>query len=147
VKFTFPLPVPVAPDVTVSQESTAAAVHAQVDVVVTAICVPAPPLALAFWLVGLIEKEQPDPWLTANGCPAIVTVPLRGGPVLAAAVRFTVPFPLPLAPLVTVIQVVEVAFVVHAQPVGVVTAMGPLAPPATGNANDVGLRDAVQPPA
>ena len=34
----------------------------------------------------------------------MVTVPVRSPPVLAATIRPTVPLPLPLAPLVTVIQ-------------------------------------------
>ena len=37
-----------------------------------------------------------------NGCPAIVTVPERAGPVFAAMLIPTVPLPVPVAPLATV---------------------------------------------
>jgi hypothetical protein len=49
---------------------------------------------------------------------------------LAAALKATVPFPLPLAPLVTVSQEVSLLTPVHAHPVGAVTAVEPFAPPA-----------------
>jgi hypothetical protein len=42
--------------------------------------------------------------VTVKVWPAIATVPERAAPVLAAIVRFTEPFPLPAAPLVTVIH-------------------------------------------
>ena len=52
----------------------------------------------------------------------MVAVPVRGvATVLAATVRATVPLPLPLAPLVTVIHDAVLA-AVQAQPVGLVTA-------------------------
>jgi hypothetical protein len=41
---------------------------------------------------------------TVNVEPAIVSVPIRAPPVLAATVNETLPLPVPLAPLVTVIQ-------------------------------------------
>jgi hypothetical protein len=40
--------------------------------------------------------------VTVKICPAIVIVPFRPGPVVAAAVNCTSPFPLPLAPEVIV---------------------------------------------
>ena len=43
--------------------------------------------------------------MTVTVWPAMVRVPVRAAPVLAATVKFTVPLPLPEAPLVTVIQV------------------------------------------
>ena len=56
-------------------------------------------------------------WLTVYVWPAMVAVPVRGVvTVLAATVRATVPLPLPLAPLVTVIHDAVLA-AVHAQPV------------------------------
>lgn len=45
---------------------------------------------------------QPSPWVTVKICPAIVIVPFRAGPVVAAAVNWTSPLPLPLAPDVIV---------------------------------------------
>ena len=60
-------------------------------------------------------------WVTVNVWPAMVSVPVRAAPVLAATLNATVPGPLPLAPLVTVIQVVLLT-PVHAHPVAAVTA-------------------------
>jgi hypothetical protein len=73
--------------------------------------------------------EQPLAWLTVNGCPAIVSVPVRAGPESAAAVNVTVPFPLPLAPAVIVSQLSAVA-AVQVHPAAVVTVTGVPAPPA-----------------
>ena len=62
-------------------------------------------------------------WFTENVCPPIVSVPLRGVPLgFAVALNATVPFPLPLAPLVSVSQDVLLLTPVHAHPVGAVTA-------------------------
>ncbi len=68
-------------------------------------------------------------WLTVNETPPIVTVPLRvWGVEFAAALNATVPFPLPLAPLVTVIH--EALLVaVHAHPAPAVTVVDPVPPP------------------
>ena len=49
---------------------------------------------------------------------------------LAATLNATVPLPLPLAPLVTVIQLVLLLTAVHAHPAGAVTAVDPVPPPA-----------------
>ena len=51
----------------------------------------------------------------------MVRVALRSGPVLAAAEKATVPFPLPEVPEVTVSHD-ALLLAVHAQPVGTVTA-------------------------
>jgi hypothetical protein len=61
--------------------------------------------------------------------------------VFAATVNPTVPFPVPLAPLVIVIHVAVVA-AVHAHPDGVVTATLVAGPPAAPTVCDVGLSDA-----
>jgi hypothetical protein len=69
--------------------------------------------------------------VTENVCPPIVIVPVRALVfALAAALNATVPFPLPLAPLVTVSQPVLLLTPVHAQPVGEVTLVDPVPPPA-----------------
>ncbi len=52
--------------------------------------------------------------------PAIVAVPDRPGPLVAATATFTVPLPLPLPPDAIVIQDAELD-VVHAQPLPAVT--------------------------
>ena len=71
-------------------------------------------------------------WFTVNVWPAIVIVPVRvlvfG---LAVALKATVPAPVPLAPLVTVSQDVALLTPVHAHPVGAVTVVDPVPPPAT----------------
>ena len=66
-------------------------------------------------------------WLTVNVSPAMVSVPLRAPPVLAATLNPTDPLPLPLAPDVMLIQEALVA-AVHAHPLLVVTATGAPAP-------------------
>lgn len=59
---------------------------------------------------------------------AIVIVPLRDAPVLAATVNATDPLPEPLAPEVTEIHDALLA-AVHTQPVAAVTVTGAPAPP------------------
>jgi hypothetical protein len=62
----------------------------------------------------------------------MVSVPVRGLMLaLAAALNATEPFPLPLAPLVTVSQDVALLTPVHAHPASVVTVVEPVPPPAT----------------
>ena len=62
----------------------------------------------------------------------MVSVPLRCVPLgFAVALNATEPFPLPLAPLVTVSHDVLLLTPVHAQPVGAVTLVDPVAAPAT----------------
>ena len=71
-------------------------------------------------------------WFTENVWPPIVSVPVRGVPLgFAVALKATVPSPVPLAPLVTVSHGVLLLTPVHAQPVGAVTAVDPVPPPAT----------------
>ena len=71
-------------------------------------------------------------WLTVNACPAMVIVPVRAAPVeFAATLKATVPFPLPLAPLVTVTQLTPL-IAVQEQPLPVaVTAIEPEPPAAS----------------
>jgi hypothetical protein len=69
--------------------------------------------------------------LTVNVRPAIVTVPERPGPLVAAIVRFTVPLPEPLPPDETVIHE-TLLFAVHAQPAPAVTVTA-LLPPDAGS--------------
>jgi hypothetical protein len=117
---TVPFPLPLAPDVIVSQFTLLAAVHAQPAAAVTA-TLPVPPAAGTLALVGAMLKEQPVPWLTVNVWPAIATVPERAVALLAATVSFTVPFPLPLAPDAMVIQL-TLLVAVQPQPPPAVTA-------------------------
>ena len=69
--------------------------------------------------------------VTVKVLPEIVSVPVRDVPaVLAAIVNVTVPPPDPVAPAVTVIHVALLT-AVHAHPVGAVTVVLPVPPPAT----------------
>ena len=78
--------------------------------------------------------------------PAIVIVPVRAAPVLAAAVKATVPLPLPLAPAVIVIHCAA-EFAVHPQPGGDVTPIGVPAPPVAPTVWLAGVIDDVHEPA
>jgi hypothetical protein len=123
VMLTVPLPVPEPPDVTVIQLTFGTAVHAQPAPAVTAL-EPDQPLAGTVWPVGAIVKVHDVLCVTVNVCPAIVSVPVRAAPELAATVKLTVPLPVPEPPDVTVIQL-TFATAVHAQPVPAVTALEP----------------------
>jgi hypothetical protein len=135
---TVPLPLPLAPDVTLNHVSLLAAVHGQPVPAVT-LTVPVPPAAVIAWLVGLIAYvHAAAAWLTVKVAPAIVKVPLREVvAVFAAALIPTVPLPLPLAPEVTLSHVSLLA-AVHAQPAPAVTPTLPV-PPAAVIAWLVGL--------
>jgi len=75
--------------------------------------------------------------------PAMVIVPVRCGPVLAATENCVTPLPVPLAPLLIVIQASLLA-AVHAQPVTVVTLIEP-GPPLAAKDWLVGLMVNEQP--
>jgi hypothetical protein len=70
--------------------------------------------------------------VTVNVCPPTVSVPVRELVFgLDDALNATVPFPLPLAPVVTVNQDVLLLTPVQAHPAAAVTAVDPVPPPAT----------------
>ncbi len=69
------------------------------------------------WKVA--ESEAPT-CVTVNVCPAIVTVPVLGGPALSGMAMNTLPLPIPLAP-VRIVMNGEVVLAVHAHPLFVVT--------------------------
>ena len=54
-------------------------------------------------------------WATVNVCPAIVNVPLRVAPGFGATCNVTAPFPLPVLPDPTEIQLASLA-ALHAHP-------------------------------
>jgi hypothetical protein len=86
---------------------------------------------------------QPELWLTTNARPAMVSVPLRAGPVVGATANWTAPFPFPLPPPVIVIHgALLVAVQSHAATV--VTATMP-EPPAAATEDDSGLMLKLQP--
>ena len=67
--------------------------------------------------------------MTVTVCPAIVTVPPRAAPVLAAIVSVTVPFPVPLPPELTVTND-ALLVVVQLHVLGAVTVMVDVPPAA-----------------
>jgi hypothetical protein len=67
-------------------------------------------------------------WFTVNDWPAIVRVPLRAAPLLAATVNPTEPLPVPVAPDVIVIHSAFVV-AVHVQSLIDDTATGAPVPP------------------
>jgi hypothetical protein len=145
LKLTVPVPLPLAPAVTVNQPvSLLAAVHAQPVADVTVVD-PVPPPATTDCDVGASENVHvAAAWFTVNVCPPIVIVPARVVPLgFAAALKLTLPVPLPVAPAVTVNQLVLLLTAVHEQPVGVVTDVEPVPPPATTDW-DVGVSETVQ---
>jgi hypothetical protein len=122
------LPVPLAPEVIVSQFAPLDAVHVQPDVVET-VAVPVPPPAPDVALVGVTMYEHPVAWLIMNAWLPTLIEPLRAAPELAATTKLSVPLPLVPEPAATVIhEALGVAF--HAQPLPDVTLVDPL-PPST----------------
>jgi hypothetical protein len=122
---TGPFPVPDAPDVTASHVGALLiAVHVQPAPAVT-VTVPVVALAVTFWLGGAIEYMQGAAWLTVNVWPAIVIVPLRADPVLAATLNPTDPLPVPDAPDVTLIHCTPLV-AVHVHPAPAVTVTVPV---------------------
>ena len=82
-------------------------------------------------LVGFTEYVQVEAAAsceTVNVAPAIVSVPVRAAPVLAATSKLTDPFPLPLTPDVTVSHGTLLP-AVQVQPDVVATLTGPPGPP------------------
>jgi hypothetical protein len=75
---TVPVPLPLAPLVTVSHDVLLLTpVHAQPASVVTVV-EPVPPAATTDWLVGLIAYVHAAPaWVTVSVCPPMVSDPLR----------------------------------------------------------------------
>jgi hypothetical protein len=134
-----PLPVPLVGRTRI-HESLATAVHAQ-PVVVETLNVFTPPFLPKSTLFGVLYEHDGGggggggggalaaACDTVNVLPAIVSVPVRAVPVLAAAVKPTVPLPVPLVPDVTVSHdALLVALHRHAD--WVETATGDPAPPA-----------------
>jgi hypothetical protein len=138
LKPTVPLPVPLAPDVTVMNGALLDDVHAHPVVVVT-VTEPGPPAPGIDCVPGEIENEQePADWFTVNVLPATVSVPERlCVAVFAAPLKFTVPLPFPLAPLV-IVSHAALLVAVQLQPVWAVTADEPV-PPAAASCWLVGL--------
>ena len=102
---TVPLPVPLAPALTVIQDAFDVATHPQLEAAIT-LTLAAPPVLPRDVDVPLSEYVHgaADCW-TVNVCPAMVTLPVREDVVVFCVIeRLTVPLPVPLAPALTVIQ-------------------------------------------
>ena len=97
LKLTLPSPDPGEPPVTVIHGAllTAVQVHPPGDITDT---VPGPPAAVIVVDAAPSVNVHPESCETVSARPAIVTVPLRVGPVCACASTCTVPGPDPLAP-------------------------------------------------
>lgn len=123
---TLPLPVPDPPELTEIHAALLAALHAQ-PVVVETVTVPVLPPVGALAFVGEIEYEHVAgggeggggeggagegdgggsllaACVTVKARPAIVSVPVRAAPLLAATLNATDPLLVPVAPAVTVIH-------------------------------------------
>ena len=131
LKPTGPLPLPLAPFVTVIQLSLLAADQSQPAPEVTVV-EPVPPAAATDKLFDEIANVHPAAaCVTVNVWPATVSVPLRGDVLgLADALNATLPLPLPVAPPVTVNHPVSLLTPVQAHPVDAVTFVEPVAVPA-----------------
>jgi len=123
LKFTVPLPLPDAPDVIVRKDELLDAFHAHPAGVVTDVLLELEP-APAARDIGLIENVQPPACVTVNVCPAIVSVPVRCGPELDPMLKVVVPFPLPDAPVCTVMNA-ALLDALHVQPAPAVTLLLP----------------------
>jgi hypothetical protein len=126
------LPVPDAPEVTVIHDAVLTAVHAH-ELAALTLTEPVAPDAGAELLGGSIVyvhagTATTSACVTVNVRPAIVSVPVRAVPALAATVNVIDPLPLPLALEVTVIHGTLLT-AVHAHPAAVVTVTGVPAPP------------------
>jgi hypothetical protein len=136
LKFTVPLPVPLAPAVMVSQVAPVTVIQLH-PVPAATLTLPVPPDAGKVCETGERVIVQLAPaCATVKACPPIVIVPERlVVVVLAAALKLTVPLPEPLAPAVTVSQL-ALLVAVHAQPVPAVTFVLPVPPVAATFAAD-----------
>jgi hypothetical protein len=105
-KSTVPLPVPLAPDVTVSHEGELlTAVQLQVEAEALTPTLPVPPAAVADMPLEPIRNEQVVlVCVNVTVWPAIVMVAERMAPLFAVADHATVPEPVPEAPDVMVSQ-------------------------------------------
>jgi hypothetical protein len=138
-KFSVPLPVPEAPELTVIQLSPV--VEVQEHDAVTPM-EPTPPSAAKRASEGLSVMAQRAPaWLTVNVCPPTVIVPVRLWTCgFGVTVKETTPSPEPLAPPVIWIHGTDGA-AVQLQPL--VTFIEPV-PPLAGSDACAGLRETVQ---
>lgn len=92
--WTSPLPLPLPPEVIDSQDALLVADHSHPAAAATPI-VPVPPAAGKDAVSGEMLYEQPVPCDTVTVRPAMVTLPVLAGPVVAATTSVTKPSPTP----------------------------------------------------
>jgi hypothetical protein len=110
----------------VIQASVVVAAHVQPVAVVTATGVPVPPAGVIVWLAGAIDAAHDPASVTVNVTPAIVAVPIRVLPVLAATVIETWPLPDPAGvPVMDIQGTLLTAVHEHAGSLRTVAAAGP----------------------
>ena len=122
---TVPAPVPLGPEVIVSQLSLLAAIQLQVELTDM---LPLPPPDVKGRPVGEIEKAQPGFCVMVKVCPEIVIVPVRAGPTLAATEKLSVPLPVPLDAEVSVMKLGLLLTALQSQPEPAVIVTLPLPP-------------------
>lgn len=129
VNCTVPESLPLAPVVMWIHPSDVLADHAHPVVVVT-LKNPEPPAAAISADEGEIANVQPLACVAVNVCPPAEIVAARAGPVFAAAVKLTVPFPEPLEPPV-ICSHPSLEAADHEQDPGAVMEKLPVPPPAS----------------
>jgi hypothetical protein len=138
VNVTLPLPVPLVGP-TVNQPALLDAVQARVEGLAVTVTPCVPPAAGAFQVVGLSVTVPPD-CVTLTVFPPSVRVPVRlVRLVVDAAVRVTLPLPVPLVGL-TVNQTASLD-AVHARVAEFAVTVTPWVPPAAGAFQVVGVRE------
>jgi hypothetical protein len=88
-----------------------------------------PPATGAEWDAGSTVTAHPEDCVTVIGTPAMIALPLRAGPSLAAIDIRTTPAPVPLLPFAIVIQG-DWLCAVHAHPAGAATDTSAMPPDA-----------------
>jgi len=132
VNVTLPLPLPLAPLVTVMKDALLTAVHAHALDAVT-VTVAVPPISPNVTEVGdRAYVHATAAWFTETVWPAMVSVPARADPVLAATENLTVPLSIPELPALTVMKA-SLLLDVHAQPVDWVATVTVPVPPLDPN--------------
>jgi len=142
---TAPLPVPLAPEVIVSQFCDGVAVQLQPAAAVTVIDAAVPPAAGTACEGGAIVVVHEPACVTVCVFVPMLMVPVRPLPGFAAAVNVTLPLPVPDAPPVIVIHGVDVV-AVQEHPAAE-TATGDPLPAVAGNDCEGGLIDVAHAPA
>jgi hypothetical protein len=129
-KVTVPLPVTVVLEVKVIHDAVVLDVHEQSGPDAVTITAREAPARGTVTFDRFSRNVQLVPCVTVNVCPAMVIVPVLAFVGFAATVKVTVPLPLPMAPVVTVIHE-SLLTALHMQPLAAATlTVGPTPPDA-----------------